>query len=137
MADTDKRIADAQKKIEEANQKVVDARGGNVVSHISAFGTPSTYEDPQSDNGKAIAQLDDESRTQDLDKYEDEKESAVKAQEAAADEAVAVAEASAAQAEVEASIDPAESEKASADIQAANEERANNVRTAITEANKQ
>lgn len=102
MADTDKRIEDAQKKVDEANQKVADARPGYVVSHISSQGTPSTYEDARHPDGKAIAQLDDETRTQDLDKYESDKESLAKAVEERADEEVANAEAAVANAQSEA-----------------------------------
>lgn len=132
MAD---KIEDAQKRVDEANQKAADAKPGNVVSQVSAFGTPSTYEDPNHPEGKAIAQLDEE-RTQDVDKFNDDQASVEKAQEAAADEAVKAAEQNVVVAEGLASDDAEASRQASADVQAANEKQAEKVRTAIQQAGK-
>lgn len=95
------KVNDAQKKVDEANQKIADSRPGNVVSHLSAFGTPSTYEDVNHPDGKANAQLDEE-RTQDVDKFNDDQKSAEKAQEVAAEEQVKAAEEQVASAQSEA-----------------------------------
>ena len=98
------KIEQARQKVEDANQKVMESRPGNVVANVSAFGTPSSYEDPNHPAGKAIAQLDEE-RTQDLDKYNDDKKSLEKAAEVAADEEVKAAEAAVASAESQADVD--------------------------------
>lgn len=112
MADTQKRLDDAAKKVEDANQKVADARPGNVVSTISAFGTPSTHEDPNDPRGKSIAQLPEEGDAPKQDeRFDQDQESLAKAQEEAADEEVRVAEetVAAAQAEAKASDDSKDS----------------------------
>lgn len=126
MADNQKRIEDAAKKVEEANEKVAEARGGNVVSLVSAFGTPSTYEDPQHEAGRAIAKLDDESRTQDLDKFNDDQESLVKFAEERADEEVKAAEAAVASAE--AVVDEDEVAKQREEVQSQREVEADKTR---------
>lgn len=94
-------MADNEKKVEDARQKAADARPGNVVSQISAFGTPSTYEDPNHEDGKAIAQLDEE-RTQDVDKFNDDQDSIEKVEEQAAEAEAENAERIAADAQAEA-----------------------------------
>lgn len=92
---------DNQKKIEEANKKIADANGGNVVGVISAFGTPSTYEDPNHPDSAAIGSVEADGPKQD-ERFEDDVASFEKSQEQAADEAIANAEAQVVQAEAEA-----------------------------------
>lgn len=105
MADNDQKIKDAQEKVDAANQKKADARPGNVVSTISAFGTPSTHEDPYDERGKSIAQLPEEGDAPKQDeRFDQDQESVAKATEERVEEEVADAEAAAQEAEVEAKV---------------------------------
>lgn len=105
--DTQKKLDEAQAKIEEANQKLVDTRPGNVVPIISAFGTPSTYEDARHPDSQSVAQLKEtpEKGNVQHQRVDFDKESLEKAQVEAADEAVKTAEATLAAAESEESVD--------------------------------
>lgn len=101
--DAKKKIEDARKKEEEANQKLVDARDGNVVSSISAFGSPSTHEDPNDPRSKSIAQLPEEGDAPKQDeRFDQDQESLAQVEVDRAEEAVANAEAAVAEAQAEA-----------------------------------
>lgn len=115
---------DAQKRIDAANQKAADASPGNVVSQVSAFGTPSTYEDENHPDGKAVAQLDKE-RTQDLDKFKDDSASIQKSADAVVEERVKAAENAANVAEANATVDEAAVTKQQVEAQQARESASN------------